>query len=123
MGRLTGLLGLITMLALAYLFSSNRRAIKAKTVVMGLVLQFLFGFNEWLHLRPEIKMSTWITFALMVSVMSQFRDRAATGSPTAKTTTPPAATCLASLVSRLWVARLSVWRATGISDTSVSNGQ
>ena len=43
MGRLTGLLGLITMLALAYLFSSNRRAIKAKTVVMGLVLQFLFA--------------------------------------------------------------------------------
>jgi CNT family concentrative nucleoside transporter len=43
MGRLTGLLGLITMLALAYLFSSNRRAIKAKTIVMGLVLQFLFA--------------------------------------------------------------------------------
>ncbi len=43
MGRLTGLLGLITMLSLAYLFSSNRRAIRFKTVVMGLVLQFLFA--------------------------------------------------------------------------------
>jgi CNT family concentrative nucleoside transporter len=43
MGRLTGLLGLITMLGLAYLFSSNRRAIRAKTVVLGLVLQFLFA--------------------------------------------------------------------------------
>ena len=43
MGRLTGLLGLITMLGLAYLFSSNRRAIRGKTVVMGLVLQFLFA--------------------------------------------------------------------------------
>ena len=43
MGRLTGLLGLITMLALAYLFSSNRRAIRLKTVVLGLVLQFLFA--------------------------------------------------------------------------------
>jgi concentrative nucleoside transporter, CNT family len=43
MGRLTGLLGLITMLSLAYLFSSNRRAIRIKTVVMGLVLQFLFA--------------------------------------------------------------------------------
>ena len=43
MGRLTGLLGLITMLGLAYLFSSNRRAIRVKTVVMGLVLQFLFA--------------------------------------------------------------------------------
>ena len=43
MGRLTGLLGLVTMLGLAYLFSSNRRAIRVKTVVMGLVLQFLFA--------------------------------------------------------------------------------
>ncbi len=43
MGRLTGLLGLITMLGLAYLFSSNRRAIRVKTVVTGLVLQFVFA--------------------------------------------------------------------------------
>ena len=43
MGRLTGLLGLVTMLGLAYLFSSNRRAIRIKTVVMGLVLQVLFA--------------------------------------------------------------------------------
>ncbi len=43
MGRLTGLLGLVTMLGLAYLFSSNRRAIRVKTVAMGLVLQFVFA--------------------------------------------------------------------------------
>jgi CNT family concentrative nucleoside transporter len=43
MGRLTGLLGLITMLGLAYLFSSNRRAIRVKTVVTGLILQFVFA--------------------------------------------------------------------------------
>ena len=43
MGRLTGLLGLATMLGLAYLFSSNRRAIRLKTVALGLVLQFLFA--------------------------------------------------------------------------------
>ncbi|MGH9546670.1 MAG: NupC/NupG family nucleoside CNT transporter [Terriglobales bacterium] len=43
MGRLTGLLGLATMLGLAYLFSSNRRAIRVKTVVLGLVLQFVFA--------------------------------------------------------------------------------
>ena len=41
MGRLTGLLGLVTMLSLAYLFSSNRKAIRIKTVVLGLILQFL----------------------------------------------------------------------------------
>ena len=43
MGRLTGLLGLVTMLGLAYLFSSNRRAIRVKTVGLGLVLQFIFA--------------------------------------------------------------------------------
>jgi len=43
MSRLTGLLGLITMLGFAYVFSSNRRAIQVKTVVMGLVLQFVFA--------------------------------------------------------------------------------
>lgn len=37
--------------------------------VIPFVLKFLFEFNEWLHLRPEIKISTWITFALMVSLM------------------------------------------------------
>jgi len=43
MGRLTGLLGLVTMLGLAFLFSSNRRAIRLKTVVMGLILQIVFA--------------------------------------------------------------------------------
>jgi CNT family concentrative nucleoside transporter len=39
MGRYTGILGLLTMLALAYAFSTNRRAIRVKTVVWGLGLQ------------------------------------------------------------------------------------
>lgn len=43
MGRYTGLLGLLTMLGLAYAFSTNRRAIRVKTVVWGLVLQFAFA--------------------------------------------------------------------------------
>ncbi len=43
MGRLTGLLGLVTMLGLAYLFSSNRRAIRLRTVGLGLILQFVFA--------------------------------------------------------------------------------
>src|SRR5579864_5220850 len=44
MGRFTGVLGLLTMLALAYLMSSNRRAIKLKTVAWGLSLQIVFAF-------------------------------------------------------------------------------
>ena len=44
MGRFTGILGLLTMLGLAYLMSSNRRAIRLKTVLWGLSLQILFAF-------------------------------------------------------------------------------
>jgi CNT family concentrative nucleoside transporter len=43
MGHLTGILGLFTMLGLAVLFSSNRRAIRVRTVLLGLALQFVFA--------------------------------------------------------------------------------
>lgn len=38
-------------------------------LVIPYVLGFLFDFNIWLGLRPEIKISGWITFALVVSLM------------------------------------------------------
>lgn len=44
MGRFTGVLGLLTMLALAWIFSTNRRAIRWRTVIWGLGLQILFAF-------------------------------------------------------------------------------
>jgi len=43
MGRFTGILGLLSMLALAFTFSTNRRAIRLKTVAWGLGLQFVFA--------------------------------------------------------------------------------
>ena len=43
MGRFTGILGLLTMLGLAYIFSTNRRAIRVKTVAWGLGLQLVFA--------------------------------------------------------------------------------
>lgn len=43
MGRFTGILGLLTMLALAYIFSTDRRAIRYKTVAWGLGLQIAFA--------------------------------------------------------------------------------
>ena len=43
MGRFTGILGILTMLGLAFLFSTNRRAIRLKTVLWGLALQFAFA--------------------------------------------------------------------------------
>jgi concentrative nucleoside transporter, CNT family len=44
LGRLTGILGLASMVALAYVFSTNRKAIRARTVVWGLALQIIFAF-------------------------------------------------------------------------------
>jgi CNT family concentrative nucleoside transporter len=43
MGRFTGILGLLTMLSLAFAFSTNRRAIRFKTVAWGLGLQLAFA--------------------------------------------------------------------------------
>ena len=42
--RLTGLLGIILILAACYAFSTNRKAIRLKTVIWGVALQFLFAF-------------------------------------------------------------------------------
>jgi len=44
LGRFTGLLGLIVFLGLAYAFSTNRRAIRWRTVGWGLGLQIIFAF-------------------------------------------------------------------------------
>jgi len=44
LARFTGILGLLTMLLLACLFSTNRRAIRWRTVVWGLSMQIVFAF-------------------------------------------------------------------------------
>jgi len=44
MGRFTGILGMLAILAGAYVFSSDRKAIKPKTIAWGLGLQLLLGF-------------------------------------------------------------------------------
>jgi concentrative nucleoside transporter, CNT family len=44
MDRFTGILGMLTVLGLAYAFSANRRAIRYKTVAWGLGLQIAFAF-------------------------------------------------------------------------------
>ena len=43
MARFTGLLGLFTFLCVAYAFSTNRKAIRWRTVAWGLGLQFVFA--------------------------------------------------------------------------------
>ena len=44
MGKYVGVLGLFTMLGLAYLFSTDRKAIKLKTILWGVGLQLTFAF-------------------------------------------------------------------------------
>src|SRR6266576_5211223 len=44
MGRFTGILGLLSMVGLAFAFSTDRRAIKLKTVLWGVGLQLTFAF-------------------------------------------------------------------------------
>src|SRR5271168_2907872 len=44
MHRYVGILGMMTMIALAFLFSTNRSAIRYKTVAWGLGLQIAFAF-------------------------------------------------------------------------------
>ncbi len=38
-------------------------------LVFPFVLDFLLGFNEWLGVSPQIRLSEWISFALMLPVM------------------------------------------------------
>src|SRR5205807_4072384 len=43
MARFSGLLGILVLLGIAYIFSTNRRAIRVKTILWGLGLQFAFA--------------------------------------------------------------------------------
>src|SRR5262250_2038783 len=58
MGRLTGLLGVLAIMGLAFAFSTNRRAIRLKTIAWGLGLQFVLAIfvlrvstGEWLFAK------------------------------------------------------------------------
>ena len=74
MGRLTGILGLLSMVGLAYLFSTNRKAIRARTVAWGLALQIIFAF---LVLRVEFGRRV---FAWLGDVITRFLGYSYAGS-------------------------------------------
>ena len=70
MSRYAGLLGIIVFLSIAYLFSTNRRAIRLKTVLWGLGLQFLFAWivinRRWRAVREFILSGTPILILVLV---------------------------------------------------------
>src|SRR3984885_11477091 len=43
MSRLTGVLGILAILLFAFLFSTDRKAIRPRTILVGLTLQFVFA--------------------------------------------------------------------------------
>src|SRR5437773_11323053 len=63
MERFTGLLGFVLLLGIAFALSSNRRAIRWKTVAWGIALQLFFAVvvlkGEWMSLRLA-----WVPFSL-----------------------------------------------------------
>jgi len=74
MGRFTGILGLLTMLGLAYAFSTNRKAIRLKTVAWGLGLQFVFALfvlrleaGRWLFQRAGDYVNRLLSYAFVGS--------------------------------------------------------
>ena len=53
MGRFTGVLGMLVILAGAYLFSTSRKSIQLKTVLWGLGLQLTLGYFPPAHTDSE----------------------------------------------------------------------
>src|SRR5580692_7483840 len=74
MHRLVGVLGMTTMMALAFLFSTNRRAIRVKTVAWGLGLQIVFAFlvikwiyGQWIFQKVCVGVKWVLDFAFVGS--------------------------------------------------------
>ncbi len=70
MHHLTGILGLLTMMGLAYAFSTNRRAIRFKTVAWGLALQIVFAYlvldfewGRWLFEKAGAGVNRLLSFS------------------------------------------------------------
>ncbi len=62
MGRFTGLLGILAILAVCFLFSKNRRSIRPSLLLWGLGLQFAFAFL--LLKTPFSRVFEWATAAV-----------------------------------------------------------
>lgn len=71
MERFTGLIGLAVIMGIAWLFSTNRRAIRPRTLLWGLGLQFLLAF-VLLRFTPGIEALRW--FAEQVTLLGKFAD-------------------------------------------------
>jgi len=87
MHRLIGLVGMAVLMALAFLFSTNRRAIRKKTVAWGLGLQIVFAFlvmrweyGRWIFHQAGEGVNWMLNFAFYGSSFV-FGDLGKKGSP------------------------------------------
>src|ERR1700722_10389685 len=87
MHRLIGLVGMLVLMALAFLFSTNRRAIRKKTVAWGLGLQIVFAFlvmrweyGRWIFHQAGEGVNWMLNFAFSGSSFV-FGDLGKKGSP------------------------------------------
>jgi CNT family concentrative nucleoside transporter len=71
MHRFVGILGIITLLGLGVLFSTNRRAIRLKTILWGLGLQFTFAIfvlrfpvGRWLFSKAGEAVDKFLSFSI-----------------------------------------------------------
>ena len=87
MHRLVGVLGMLTMMAFAFLFSTNRRAIRGKTVAWGLGLQIVFAYlvinwtyGQWIFQKAGAAVNWVLDFAFYGSYFV-FGDLGKKGSP------------------------------------------
>src|SRR6204780_4439852 len=74
MHRLVGVLGMLTMMGFAFLFSTNRRAIRGKTVAWGLGLQIVFAYlvinwtyGQWIFQKAGAGVNWVLDFAFFGS--------------------------------------------------------
>jgi CNT family concentrative nucleoside transporter len=87
MHRLVGVLGMLTMMGFAFLFSTNRRAIRGKTVAWGLGLQIVFAYlvinwtyGQWIFQEAGAGVNWVLDFAFFGSQFL-FGDLGKKGSP------------------------------------------
>jgi CNT family concentrative nucleoside transporter len=87
MHRLVGVLGMLTMMGFAFLFSTNRRAIRGKTVAWGLGLQIVFAYlvinwtyGQWIFQKAGAGVNWVLDFAFYGSQFL-FGDLGKKGSP------------------------------------------
>jgi CNT family concentrative nucleoside transporter len=74
MHRLVGVLGMLTMMSFAFLFSTNRRAIRGKTIAWGLGLQIVFAYlvinwtyGQWIFQKAGAGVNWVLDFAFFGS--------------------------------------------------------